>query len=117
MKSYNVLFVGLNSYTQRPKLIHMTNTDEDIARNRHLAERIAAGASPLNDELIETMRQNGEAFLNVPGPRVVQLVEEIERLKRQAAPDNLVCMSVTLASGERVTAWLPMADAARIWHA
>ena len=91
--------------------------DNIVERNRRLAAGIARGDSPLDDMLIETMRKNGEALLDVPGPRVVQLVEEIERLRKGAVDDNLIPMSVMLASGERVNAWLTMSDAARIWHA
>jgi hypothetical protein len=120
VKSYNALLLELNPYTLWAKVIHMTNTDEATTRTRRLAERIADGHGPLNDEIIETIRKNGQALLDIPGPRVVQLIEEIDRLRAQltaAKPgENYVAMSLGLASGERVNAWVDMETAMRVWH-
>lgn len=54
-------------------------------RNRRLADRIATSGAPLDDEMIATMRQMAGANLNVPGPRVVQLLAEFDRLRAELA--------------------------------
>lgn len=55
----------------------MTGPSAEQLRNRRLAANIAAGSSPLTPELIETMRRNAAANLDVPGPRVLQLLDEL----------------------------------------
>ena len=46
-----------------------------------LTENIAAGRSPLDAEILETIRANAAVNLDVPPPRVLQLVDEVERLR------------------------------------
>lgn len=58
--------------------------DEQI-RNRRLADRIATHGAPLDDEMVVAMRQMASAHLNVPGPRVVQLLDEFDRLRARVA--------------------------------
>lgn len=60
----------------------MTAETTDVERNRKLAANIAAGNSPLDLKLEQTLRANAEANLDVPGPRVVQLLDEVDRLRR-----------------------------------
>jgi hypothetical protein len=54
---------------------------DEQARNRRLATNIAAGRSPLDDEVLGVLRRYVAANLDVPGPRVGQLLDEIERLR------------------------------------
>jgi hypothetical protein len=59
----------------------MTDTDEQ-RRNRRLAQNLAAGtAVPGLDEVMEGARRMAGAYLDVPGPRAVQLCDEIDRLR------------------------------------
>lgn len=62
-----------------------TAPDDEQRRNRRLAARIASGSAPLDDEMIATMRQTAGANLNPPGPRVVQLLAELDRVRSDAA--------------------------------
>lgn len=54
--------------------------NEMIHRNGRLAANIRAGRSPLTPEMIETIRLDANAGLDIPGPRALQLHAEIERL-------------------------------------
>jgi hypothetical protein len=55
----------------------------EVARNRGLAERIAAGKAVGSlDEVMATIRQMAAAHLDVPGPRAAQLADEIDRLRK-----------------------------------
>jgi hypothetical protein len=57
-------------------------------RNRRLAENIAAGTDVLRgrtDEVINGVRGMAVAHLDVPGPRALQLIEEIDRLRAELA--------------------------------
>lgn len=49
-----------------------------IHRNGRLAARIRAGRSPLTPEMIETIRANANADIDIPGPRVLQLLDKLE---------------------------------------
>lgn len=61
---------------------------DDQLRAR-LAENIAAGRTPLTSELLSTIRNLAEHDFPIPGPRVLQLVDEVEqsRATRAAASD------------------------------
>lgn len=59
----------------------MTITGQPSERNRRLAANILAGRSPLDGEMLRTIRADALADLNVPPPRVLQLVDEVERLR------------------------------------
>lgn len=57
-------------------------------RNRRLAENIVAGTDVLRgrtDEVIAGVRGMAIAHLDVPGPRALQLIEEVERLRAELA--------------------------------
>jgi hypothetical protein len=64
----------------------MTELTEEQHRNKRLAERLASGNSvPSLDEVMETIRLNAGAYLDVPGPRAAQLCDEIDSLRAQLA--------------------------------
>lgn len=54
---------------------------ETQRRNERLARNLDAGRSPLSDEVVATLRGFAEANLDVPGPRVLQLLAELDRLR------------------------------------
>lgn len=59
-------------------------TFEERERNKSLAARIADGSDSLHgdlDQVIELVELMAKAHLNIPGPRVLQLIEEIRRLR------------------------------------
>ena len=58
---------------------------DEQARNRRLAANIAAGRSPLDGEIVATLRKYVEANLDVPGPRVGQLLDERDQLAAEVA--------------------------------
>ena len=64
-----------------------TAPEDEQQRNRRLAERIASGGACalLDDEMLAAMRQMAGANLNPPGPRVVQLLAEYDRLRARVA--------------------------------
>lgn len=49
-----------------------------VERNRKLAAAIAAGHSPLDDQIVGTLAAQAAALLDVPGPRVTQLLAELD---------------------------------------
>jgi hypothetical protein len=58
---------------------------DEQERNRRLADRIADGKAPLDANMIRVAREMGAANLDVPGPRVVQIIDELEQLRAQRA--------------------------------
>jgi regulator of replication initiation timing len=67
----------------------MTGTTESdqamIHRNGRLAANIRAGKSPLTPEMIETIRHNAKASIDIPGPRVVQLIDALDATRAHEA--------------------------------
>lgn len=62
------------------------HTIEERERNKRLAERIENGTDSMRGELdtvIDLIEQMAKAHLNVPGPRALQLIEEIRRLRAE----------------------------------
>lgn len=47
-------------------------------RNRRLVANIAAGRSPLDAEIEKTLHDTAAANLDIPGPRALQLLDELE---------------------------------------
>jgi hypothetical protein len=83
-------------------------------RNRRLAANILAGKSPLDDAMLRTLRANALADLNVPPPRVLQLIDEIDRLRviEQRARDYVMgglCGNIAEHQREALTALIDVA--------
>lgn len=56
-----------------------------VERNRKLAAAIAAGHSPLDDQIVGTLAAQAAALLDVPGPRVTQLLAELDAARARIA--------------------------------
>lgn len=66
----------------------------EVESNRRLAERIASGTDVMRDRfdgVLEYARQLGAANLDVSGPRVVQIVDEVVRLRAQISSVREAC--------------------------
>jgi len=54
---------------------------DNVERNRRLAERIACGDAPLDAAIEKTLREQAEAFIDIPGPRFLQVYAELHELR------------------------------------
>lgn len=59
--------------------------DVEVRRNRLAAENIAAGQSPLTDDILTLIRRNIAAHLDVPGPRVGQILADLDAARASLA--------------------------------
>lgn len=104
-------------YRLARKRAHEDARREEIANGQRLRDRIAAGNSvPADiDEVIRTVRELGEVGLRVPGPRAVQIADELVRL-RAAAVDVLDAID-RVPAGSRAPAVVDVERAARALRA
>lgn len=69
----------------------MSTGSAEQARNARLAYRIESGLAPLTPAILSTLRAQAEANLDVPGPRALQVLDELERVR--AAVRTLVAFA------------------------
>ena len=55
--------------------------DAMIERNKRLAESLAAGRSPLDDQIMWMLRSQVAAGFDIPGPRVGQLLARLDEVE------------------------------------
>jgi hypothetical protein len=57
---------------------------DEQERNRRLVAAIKAGQSPLDEDMLRIMRGMAAANLDIPGPRVIQLIDAYWALLQQS---------------------------------